>query len=267
MHAISEITVAFFILAAFLITGAVFLCYTPFKVRYVYKRLDLSGKSLGDSGAFAVAKGLQVNKQFLNLCDNSIGVEGAKAIAAALEENETLRELDMYRNNIGLDGAKAIAKALEYWTLTQPLPTRSTKCFGFGKSTRLKMSLSVSLHVYLMVFLPERKPDMISLSLTSRFAWRKLGKDHIGASFLQRFMKVSSERFRLCTCFLSSPPWCSRSKAYTSASTNALLWAAQPQFLPPIWMVNGSRHFLLCSRRLDRGSSWRELANIARYQE
>eukprot|EP00808_Paulinella_micropora_P004209 g19568.t1 len=43
------------------------------------------------------------------------------------------------------------------------------------------------------VLLPERKPGMISLSLTSRFAWRKLGKVHIGAALLQRFMKVSSE--------------------------------------------------------------------------
>eukprot|EP00808_Paulinella_micropora_P011974 g61379.t1 len=88
---------------------------TKFVANYEGKSLDLSSKNLGDVGASAVAKGLQVNKSIttLNLNLNNIGPDGAAAIGKALEVNKTLQALGLSSNNIGDDGAKAIGKALE----------------------------------------------------------------------------------------------------------------------------------------------------------
>eukprot|EP00808_Paulinella_micropora_P006379 g63022.t1 len=88
---------------------------SDFLAKYEGKRVDLSKKNLGISGALAVVKGLQVNNtvQTLNLYGNNIGPDGAKAIGKALEVNKSITGLNLNLNNIGPDGAAAIGKALE----------------------------------------------------------------------------------------------------------------------------------------------------------
>eukprot|EP00808_Paulinella_micropora_P011467 g23920.t1 len=56
---------------------------TDFVARNEGKELRFHDKSLGDSGAYAVAKGLQVNKtlQLLDISWNKIGAQGAEHIA------------------------------------------------------------------------------------------------------------------------------------------------------------------------------------------
>ena len=87
------------------------------------KELDLSGfwgSNIGGSaGAKHVAQMLGVNGglTMLSLAKNKLGEEGTKAICEALEQNKTLKELDIsgakYKNNIGRSaGAKHVAKML-----------------------------------------------------------------------------------------------------------------------------------------------------------
>ncbi|XP_067029168.1 protein NLRC3-like isoform X2 [Acropora muricata] len=83
--------------------------------------LQLSGNSIGNEGAGALAKGLKENSTLtsLNLRYNQIGYVGADALAKALEENSTLTSLDLSQNQIGDVGADALAKGLkENSTLT-----------------------------------------------------------------------------------------------------------------------------------------------------
>eukprot|EP00808_Paulinella_micropora_P016331 g45857.t1 len=58
---------------------------TDFVARYEGKELSFYNESLGYSGAYAVAKGLQVNSTLtpINLYENQIG-PGAKHVAKAL---------------------------------------------------------------------------------------------------------------------------------------------------------------------------------------
>ena len=79
------------------------------------KKLDLTGKRIGDVGARALAASLEKNTTLtdLGLDDNEIGDDGAKALAASLEKNTTLEVLDLDDNEIGDDGARALAASLE----------------------------------------------------------------------------------------------------------------------------------------------------------
>eukprot|EP00808_Paulinella_micropora_P014475 g14577.t1 len=88
---------------------------TDFVAKYDRKDLSLRGKSLGDSSACAVAKGLQVNKKLtsLDLENNGIGDAGAQAMGESLRVNQTLTELHLQYNSIGNDGAHAIGEALK----------------------------------------------------------------------------------------------------------------------------------------------------------
>eukprot|EP00808_Paulinella_micropora_P029635 g75670.t1 len=76
---------------------------TDFVARYEGKLLNFHGQSLGDSGAYAVAKGLQVNTalQVLNLYGNNIGPEGAAAIADMLKTSKRARNTQNTRPNRG----------------------------------------------------------------------------------------------------------------------------------------------------------------------
>eukprot|EP00808_Paulinella_micropora_P011269 g7931.t1 len=87
---------------------------TKFVANYEGKSLGLSSENLGQVGASAVAKGLQVNKTLLELYigGNSIGAAGAQAIANMLKVNKTLTSLDLETNEIGDAGAQAIGEAL-----------------------------------------------------------------------------------------------------------------------------------------------------------
>eukprot|EP00457_Paulinella_chromatophora_P019830 gb/GEZN01021641.1/.p1 GENE.gb/GEZN01021641.1/~~gb/GEZN01021641.1/.p1 ORF type:complete len:188 (-),score=25.60 gb/GEZN01021641.1/:32-595(-) len=83
-------------------------------VRDCHDELNFSLQKIGDRGAEAVAKGLQINNSIteLNLINNDIGDEGAKAIGTALQVNRTLTSLNLGRNYIRDDGAMAVAEAL-----------------------------------------------------------------------------------------------------------------------------------------------------------
>ena len=81
--------------------------------------LDLSGKELGVASAVVIASLICVNGGLtkMSLAKNVLGEEGTKAICEALEQNKTLKELDIsgakYKNNIGRSaGAKHVAKML-----------------------------------------------------------------------------------------------------------------------------------------------------------
>ena len=71
---------------------------------------------IGDQGAIAIAKALEVNAVLkkLVLNDNKIGDQGAIAIADALKFNAVLKELWLYENNIGDQGTIALAEALKF---------------------------------------------------------------------------------------------------------------------------------------------------------
>ena len=82
--------------------------------------LDLSGKNLGVASAVVIASLISVNGGLtkISLAKNELGKEGTKAICEALEQNKTLKELDISgdsygRSNIGgTAGAKHVAKML-----------------------------------------------------------------------------------------------------------------------------------------------------------
>ena len=81
------------------------------------KTLDLSGEYLGVASAVVIASLISVNGALtkLSLARNRLGDKGIKAICEALEQNTTLKELDIsggrYDINIGGSaGAKHVAK-------------------------------------------------------------------------------------------------------------------------------------------------------------
>ena len=78
--------------------------------------LDLSGKELGVASAVVIASLICVNGGLtkMSLAKNVLGEEGTKAICEALEQNKTLKELDLSgSDNIGgAAGAKHVAKML-----------------------------------------------------------------------------------------------------------------------------------------------------------
>ena len=81
--------------------------------------LDLSGKGVGVPGALVLANLLPVTGALtkLSLAQNKLEVEGTKAICEALEQNKTLKELDIsgdkWNSNIGGSaGVKHVAKML-----------------------------------------------------------------------------------------------------------------------------------------------------------
>jgi Ran GTPase-activating protein (RanGAP) involved in mRNA processing and transport len=87
------------------------------------KELDISGHEYsnigGSAGAKHVAKMVRVNGALTKLClaQNKLEVEGTKAICEALEQNKTLKELDIsgdkWNSNIGGSaGVKHVAKML-----------------------------------------------------------------------------------------------------------------------------------------------------------
>ena len=82
--------------------------------------LDLSRQGLGVASAIVIASLIGVNGGLIkiSLAKNMLGEEGTKAICEALEQNKTLKELDISgdsygRSNIGgTAGAKHVAKML-----------------------------------------------------------------------------------------------------------------------------------------------------------
>jgi Ran GTPase-activating protein (RanGAP) involved in mRNA processing and transport len=81
--------------------------------------LDLSGKDLGVASVVVIASLISVNGGLtkISLAQNKLEEEGTKAICEALEQNKTLKELDIsgnvYGSNIGGSaGVKHVAKML-----------------------------------------------------------------------------------------------------------------------------------------------------------
>jgi hypothetical protein len=94
--------------------------------------LNLSGNSIGNEGATALAAGmLQTNTtlETLELSENEIDDEGATALAGMLCTNTTLKKLLLYRNSIGNAGATALAGMLHTNTT---LKTMYLSCNNIG---------------------------------------------------------------------------------------------------------------------------------------
>ncbi|KAL0219466.1 hypothetical protein P9112_005119 [Eukaryota sp. TZLM1-RC] len=99
--------------------------------------LDLSGKSITDKGASAIAHALGSNGTLvsLNLMRNQIGDKGASAIAHALVSNRTLTTLILRNNCIGNKGASVLAHALESNQTLTVLNLSSNSIGGEGASS------------------------------------------------------------------------------------------------------------------------------------
>jgi Ran GTPase-activating protein (RanGAP) involved in mRNA processing and transport len=79
--------------------------------------LDLSNNELKDEGVSAVCKAIQSNKETklasLNFKNNGIGPVGANAVAAMVAVTGALTMLSLARNRLGEEGTNAICEALE----------------------------------------------------------------------------------------------------------------------------------------------------------
>ncbi len=77
--------------------------------------LSMSGNSVGDEGAQALAKAIESNifLESLEIGNSDIGSEGAKALAKALTKNQHLKTLYLRGNFIGDEGSKALSDALK----------------------------------------------------------------------------------------------------------------------------------------------------------
>eukprot|EP00808_Paulinella_micropora_P025149 g3157.t1 len=122
---------------------------TDYVANYKGDSLDFGNKNLGDTGAIALAKGLQENKECklekLDISSNSIGAEGARHIAKALEENKEckLQTLDISENDICPEGAAAIANMLKVNTSLATLVLYSNK-IGAAGATAIAKALQVN---------------------------------------------------------------------------------------------------------------------------
>ena len=77
--------------------------------------LDLTGNSIGDSGAASLSQALAVNSSLtnLNLGWNYISDSGAASLSQALAVNSSLTNLNLSWNSIGDSGAASLSQALE----------------------------------------------------------------------------------------------------------------------------------------------------------
>ena len=93
--------------------GVAFL-YEAIRVNAFLTSLDLSGNSIGDSGAASLSQALAVNSSLTNLdlSWNSICSSGAASLSEALAVNSSLTNLDLRRNSIGDSGAASLSQAL-----------------------------------------------------------------------------------------------------------------------------------------------------------
>jgi Zinc finger, C3HC4 type (RING finger)/Leucine Rich repeat len=79
------------------------------------RKLDLRSSSLGSSGTSIVGKALAVNTSLEILCigKNNVGDDAIHDLVAALQNNETLRTLDVQYNPISDIGANYFARCLD----------------------------------------------------------------------------------------------------------------------------------------------------------
>ena len=79
--------------------------------------LDLSSSDLNDEGVSAVCEAILSNKEIelasFKMVMNRIGPVGAKSVAAMVAVTGVLTKLSLARNNLGEEGTKAICEALE----------------------------------------------------------------------------------------------------------------------------------------------------------
>jgi hypothetical protein len=87
--------------------------------------LDLSSNRLNDEGISAVCEAIQSNKETkiasLNMGANSIGPMGAKSVAAMVAVTGALTKLSLAQNELEEQGTKAICEALEQNTTLKEL--------------------------------------------------------------------------------------------------------------------------------------------------
>jgi hypothetical protein len=100
--------------------------------------LNLSSNSLKDEGVNAVCEAIQSNKETklasLNFSYNSIGPVGANAVAAMVAVTGALTKLSLAKNELGEEGIKAICEALEQNKSLKELDISGDK-FGYKCST------------------------------------------------------------------------------------------------------------------------------------
>ena len=87
--------------------------YKALAVNSSLTHLDLTGNSIGDSGAASLSQALAVNSSLtkLDLMYNGIGPSGAASLSQALRVNSSLTNLDLTCNKIGPSGAASLSQA------------------------------------------------------------------------------------------------------------------------------------------------------------
>lgn len=101
------------------------------------RMLCLSGNSIGDEGAKAIAQGLGPEIETLRLSNNQIGPSGTKALAEALPGKCHLESLYLSHNPLQDDGARAISTSLPEVTCMQLLAIESISITNYGADALL----------------------------------------------------------------------------------------------------------------------------------
>ena len=81
-------------------------------INHTLQLLNISGNPIGDEGIVAIATNLKnsmISKLYVGLCE--ITVTGTKSLAGCLQNNYTIKLLDVYDNDITVNGAIAILEA------------------------------------------------------------------------------------------------------------------------------------------------------------
>lgn len=139
----------------------------------VLQKLDLSGNGIDKAGTFALASMLRTNRNLvdLNLGFNDVGDEGATAVACVLVRSSTLRSLSLRRNGISNVGAAAFANKLPNMNGLKELILIKNSIDHAGAATLLQgLRFNVELE-YLHV--EEKVSEPISLEM---FHWIRMNK-------------------------------------------------------------------------------------------
>ena len=81
-------------------------------INHTLQLLDIGYNSIGDEGIAAIAthlKNSMISKLYVEHC--KITVTGVKSLAGCLENNNTLKSLNVYENDITVNGVIAILEA------------------------------------------------------------------------------------------------------------------------------------------------------------
>ena len=104
------------------------------KVNTRLTHLDLSMNNIGDSGAASLSDAIKVNTEltYLNLSVNNIGDSGAASLSVAIKVNTVLTNLNLSVNVIGASGVGSLSDALKVNTVLINLNLSSNMIGAFG---------------------------------------------------------------------------------------------------------------------------------------